>query len=145
MIKKQLHKFFILLLSPAILLIMIVESAKSFGFAGWFLDSGNRFLNIFLFTLSAATAMAFPLFYRTLFINRIRTVKTLSSKGFIRFQKRTLAIVMSTGYIFAAASFLQVSDLSYFGIFLLALYSGYFYFPSKKKIEFELRLFRVKE
>lgn len=145
MIKQELQSLFVKLLSPAILFIVVLEILKYFGYYHIPEISRSRILDISLILLAACSALAFPLMYRTWFINGVRGQQSVQRNSFMLFQKRSLLIVLSSAYVFSLVSFLGASDVVYYSVFLLALYGTYYYFPSQKRITFEMRLFKVSE
>ena len=141
MIRKELQIFFLKVSIPAVLIILIVELLKGKPLPG----ADNIILNTVLLVWAALSALGAPLLYRLIFINKVKDEKHLSKTAYINFQKRTLILVLSTLYVFIIASLLGVPKIVYYSIFMLALYGAYFYYPSKRKTQFEMRLFRINE
>jgi len=102
-------------------------------------------LEIVLFILSAAFSLVLPVLYRIWFVNRVKEQKSLSADEFLRYEKNMLTVVLISPYIVAIAALFHVSPGYYFGIILFALYGCYYYFPSYKRLNFEKRIFRIKE
>lgn len=145
MIKNDLQRIYRKLLIPIILLVAISVSLKIFLPILVISEQVLKVISILLFVLSAVSALIAPLLYRLMLIRRFREQQNVSRKDFLSFQKNTLCITLSTFYFFILALIAGASELVYLGIFLLALYSAYFYFPSQKHINFEMRLFRVED
>jgi len=80
---------------------------------------------------------------RIVFIARAKKNKNTARQDFILFQKRTLYLALSTSYLFVLTALWPVSEYIQISIFLLALYGSYFYYPSIKRLTFEVRIFRV--
>lgn len=145
MIKNDLQRTYRKLLIPIILLVAVSVSLKMFLPILVVSEQVLKVVSILLFVLSAVSALIAPLLYRLMLIRRFREQQNVSRKDFLSFQKNTLRITLSTFYFFILALITGASELVYLGIFLLALYSAYFYFPSQKRINFEMRLFRVED
>lgn len=145
MIKQELQKYFRRLLYPIFVLLILAIGIYLISFPEWIPVNLIRRIGLVLFVLSALNALVFPLLYRLKMIRRLKRKAKATRIEFISFQKHTLEISLSTFYFLIMALFVGVSQLVYLGIFLLALYSAYFYFPSQKRVDFEIRLFRVEE
>jgi hypothetical protein len=101
-------------------------------------------LHALIFILSAITALAGPLFLRTLFAHSMRNETKATAKKFLAFQKNNLWISQMTPYL-AFISVLCDFPRFYGGaIVLMTLYAVYYFFPSEKRISFDQKIFRVK-
>jgi hypothetical protein len=140
---KKLKKAYFMLLSPAGFGIIIIFVAKTYNF----LKLGNfEFLGIiapFVFILSVIFAVALPIFYRTLFVHRVRHLKNLSENNLIKFELNLLYFALVTPYLTLIAFLLELPRFYLAGSVLMALYAVYYYYPSQKRIRFEKRIFRV--
>ena len=101
-------------------------------------------LHSIIFVLSVITAIAGPVFFRTLFAHSMRKKTEVPARKFLSFQKRLLWISQITPYLAFAAVLCDFSRFYAAAIVLMALYAGYYYFPSKKRIHFDRLIFRVK-
>lgn len=139
-LKKQ---YFIMIL-PAIGLFLAFGLARELNFirSGQFVIP--YVLHSVLFVLSAITAIAGPLFYRTLFAHSMRKQTQVTAKEFLGFQKKILWISQITPYFAFIAVLCDFSRFFAATIVLMALYSVYYYFPSQKRIDFDRKIFRVK-
>lgn len=96
-----------------------------------------------VFFLSALTALAGPIFIRTLFANATKGKTRISVKTFLFFQKKILWVSLVAPY-FAFMAYLCDFPRFYAGaVLLMAMYSAYYYFPSEKRISFDKKIFRV--
>lgn len=140
---QKLKKTYFILLLPAIFGIIVIFLAKTYNF----LALGQlRFLGViapFIFILSAIFAIALPIFYRTLFANKVRHLKNLSRNNLIKFELNLLYIALVTPYLTLIAFLLELPRFYLAGSVLMALYAVYYYYPSHKRIQFEKRIFRV--
>lgn len=96
-----------------------------------------------LFILTAACALAGPIFYRTLFAHAQRNHAGITAEAFFIFE-RNLILIGQVALGFAmVADLLAVPFFYRSGAFLTALYGVYCVFPSGKRIVLDRRLFRV--
>jgi hypothetical protein len=95
--------------------------------------------------LVALFGIALPIFYRALFVNKIRDRKSISVDEFLKFEKKLLVIAMIAPYFIVITILLNLPGFYYGMVVIIALYAVYYYFPSEKRIKFEKRLFRISE
>lgn len=143
--KKELQRIYIKLLVPAVILVIIAEIGVRLGLIHLGPYPGTRAFEIFVFVLAVGLSLAFPVFYRVLYVNRVKELKMVPASELLRYEKNTLSMVLITTYLPTIAVLFKFSSLYYFGIILFALYGCYYYYPSWKRISFEKRIFRVKE
>ncbi len=145
MYKSKLTKYFWQILTPAVILIVLSEGLKVLGI-GVRLDATLTYiLSVVVFVLAALTALGFPVVIRLMFVKKVKDLKQVQSEAWLRYEMQSILSALVTAYLFFIASLLQFSNFFYASIFLLALYAGYYYFPSEKRVEFEKKLFRIKE
>ena len=141
---EELKKSYLTLLLPCILGFTLAGGAKANDFIE--IDSVN-FIQItgpFIFILCIALAIAFPIFYRTLFAHKNRDLISVSDKKLLKFERTSINVVMITPYL-ALLSYLFELPRFYTGsAILIGLYAVYYFYPSKTRIAFERRIFRVK-
>jgi len=140
----ELRKTYFILLIPAIVGFIAISVAKKFNL----LEFGHiTFLEILaplVFILSVVFAIAWPIFFRTFFAHKIRHQKSISEADLIKFERNFLYIALVTPYLMLTAYLLEFPRFYLAGTVLMALYAVYYYYPSKKRIQFERRIFRVK-
>ena len=145
MYKSKLTKYFWQILTPAVILIVLSEGLKVLGI-GVRLDATLTYiLGVVVFVLAALTALGIPVVIRLMFVKQVKDLKQVQSEAWLRYEMQSILSALVTTYLFFIASLLQFSNFFYASIFLLALYAGYYYFPSEKRVEFEKKLFRIKE
>jgi hypothetical protein len=101
-------------------------------------------LHAIIFILSAVTAIAGPLFLRTLFAHSMRNETEATVKKFLTFQKNNLWISQITPYLAFIAVLCDFPRFYGGAIVLMTLYAVYYFFPSEKRISFDQKIFRVK-
>ncbi|MCK5836097.1 MAG: hypothetical protein KAH09_02430 [Desulfobacula sp.] len=139
-----LKKQYFMMLLPAIGLFLAFGLARGLNFIrpGQFVLP--YVLHSALFVLSAITAIAGPLFCRTLFAHSRRNQSQVTAKEFLEFQKKILWISLIAPYLAFIAVLCDFSRFFAATIVLMALYAIYYYFPSQKRINFDRKIFRVK-
>lgn len=142
---KKLKKHYLIFIIPALILFLLFGLAKVFElfFAGQF--TIPSFFAVFFFVISSITAIAGPLFLRTLFAHTMRNEKQVSVNNFLKFEKRLICISMLTPYFALIAVICEFEKFYFTGIIIMSLYAVYYYFPSKKRIDFDKKIFRINE
>jgi len=140
-----LRRTYFSLLLPAVFLI-----ASLYGLSTWDVipvpvakEKAWPILSPCIFVLSAMTAVAFPIFYRSLFAHRVRDEKSVPEAAWIPFERNQILIALATPYFVLIAYLLGFPRFYFAGTILMALYAGYYFYPSQRRIGFERRLFRV--
>jgi hypothetical protein len=142
--ENTLKKTYFSLLAPAIILLLfmvITKRAKIFSFGH------IEFINIiaaFIFVLSVILGIGLPIFYRSLFAHRMRDRHSVTLKELIHFERTLILSAMITPYLTIIGYLLEFPRFYLAGTLMTALYAGYYFYPSKKRIRFEKRIFRVK-
>ncbi len=130
---------------PALAIIVISEIFKALEILKIPGPDKSRQIDVAVFILAALFSTALPVMRRLVFVNKVKNLKMVNPDDWWRFEKQVLQIALVTPYFFAMASVLQFNGFFYSTVFLLALYAGYFYFPSGKRIRYEMRIFRINE
>jgi len=97
-----------------------------------------------VFVLSVIFAIAFPILFRVIFAHKLRFKKGISKNDLILFERKCIYIALVAPYLAFIAYLFGSERFFLVGTFLMALYAAYYFYPSKKRIEFEKRIFRVK-
>ena len=139
----ELRKTYFTLLVPAILGLAFIYIAKTLELFSISHIESLKFLAPFIFVASVASAVALPIFFRTIFAHRMRDEKSVSQLDLIKFQRTLIYISLITPYLILPAYLFEVPRFYLGGTVLMALYAAYYYFPSEKRIQFEKRIFRV--
>ena len=140
----EIRRTYFTLLIPAIAGFIVISIVKKLNL----LEVGRiAFQEIFaplVFVLSVVFAIAWPIFFRTLFAHKMRQEKRVSEVDLIKFERNFLFIALVTPYLTLIAYLFEFPRFYLAGTVLMALYAVYYYYPSKKRIRFEKRIFRVK-
>ncbi len=140
----SLKRVYYILLAPAICGFFLVFAAEQLDILA---PAGPLYPTILaplVFTLSVLFAAALPIFWRTLFANKMRNRKHITESEWLGFERTILYLAMVSPYLALAAHLLQLPRFHYAGTVIMALYALYYYYPSKKRLAFDRRLFRVK-
>lgn len=96
-----------------------------------------------LFVLCGVFALALPIFYRAHFANRMRSRQSTPEAEWFRFERNLIFITLVTPYITLVAQALQLPRFHLAGTILMTLYALYYYYPSRRRLDFDRRIFRV--
>ena len=94
--------------------------------------------------LSAIAGIGLPIFYRTWFVNKIRKQKDLALNQFIDFEKKLILLALITPLFLILGLSLNFNQKALILLTIFSLYALYYYYPSVKKMRFEIQLFRIK-
>ena len=141
----KLKKTYFNLLIPAIVGFLCIYLLKEFNFI---IHLGKpQFISILapsVFVLSVIFAIAAPIFFRSLFAHKMSNKKSTPESKLIKFEQSLIRIALVTPYLGWVAYFFEFQKFYFSAIFIMALYSVYYFYPSQKRIAFEKRIFRVK-
>jgi len=140
----ELRRTYFILLIPAIVGFIAISIVKKFSLIEFGYITSLELLAPLVFVLSVVFAIAWPIFFRTLFAHKIRHQKSISEADLINFERNFLYIALVTPYLMLTAYLLEFPRFYLAGTILMALYAVYYYYPSKKRMQFERRIFRVK-
>jgi hypothetical protein len=98
-----------------------------------------------LFTMAALFSLGLPIFYRSYVAHKLLGHKGISRSGFMRFERHLIYIAMVTPYLSLMALAFKIPGFHFTGIFLMALYAVYYFYPSQKRLAFEKQIFRINE
>ena len=140
---ERLKKIYFIVLTPAL-----------FGFVGVYLlqqhlrplgmpDKPMAVIAQAIFMLAVLVALAGPIFYRALFAHRQRKMFDVSPAVLFKFECRLTVMALVTPYLALAGYFLQLPRLHLAATILMALYAVYYYYPSRKRILFDMQIFRT--
>ncbi len=140
----DLKKTYLALSIPAFLGLIFVYLLKTLDYFTVGQIESLKYIAPITFVLSVVFAVALPIFFRTLFAHKIRHQKSTSEAELIKFERNLLYIALVAPYLVLVAYLLEFPQFYFAGTVLMALYAVYYYYPSKKRIQFERKIFRVK-
>lgn len=102
-------------------------------------------LTVVFFSSCAAFGLGFPILYRSYFAYRMRQRNSILKNEFIVFEKRLLIICLISVYFALSGIILGMPHFYQYGMILIAMYAAYYYYPSKKRLNLDIRIYRVNE
>ncbi|MGB5749400.1 MAG: hypothetical protein WBM69_20635 [Desulfobacterales bacterium] len=140
----DLKKTYFIFLLPAILGFILAVGAKAYGLIEIDPVKFTEIAGPLIFILGIVLAVGFPIFYRALFAHKSRDLINLSEKKLLRFERTLINVVMITPYLALTAYFFELPRFYTASAVLIGLYAVYYFYPSKTRIGFERRIFKVK-
>ncbi len=101
-------------------------------------------VSVVVTTLSGVMGIAIPIFYRSFFVYRLKGKKQISRDAFVSFEQTLISIALTAPYFLVISILMNMNQTSNMLIAIFSLYAIYYYFPSEKKVLFEMKLFRIK-
>lgn len=96
------------------------------------------------FCISLTGAMAGPVVVRVAFAHGVKGKARVGETAFFRFRRRLIHVAMIGPYLALVALVPDFPGFHGLGILLAAFYAIYYGYPSRARIDFDRRLFRVK-
>ena len=140
----DLKRIYFSLLLPVVAGFIAVFALQHFHLIDWNIPGIPHQISPFVFIISVCFAVAFPILYRTAFANKMRHQTHTAEEDWLKFERNLLYIAMTTPYVGLIAQILRLPRFHLAAVIIMALYAVYYYYPSKKRIEYERRIFRVK-
>jgi MFS family permease len=140
----NLKRIYFTLLLPAVAGFIAIFLMQHFHLVDWNIPNIPRAIHPFVFIISVCFAVAFPILYRTVFANKMRHQTHTAEEDWLKFERNLLYIAMATPYVCLIAQILKLPRFHLGGTIIMALYAVYYFYPSKKRIDYERRIFRVK-
>ena len=139
-----LKRIYFTLLLPAVAGFLLIFILRYFQLVRFNIPQIPAVLSPIIFVIAVCLAVALPIFYRSVFANKQRHLNETAEADWLKFEQHLLYIAMATPYVALIAQILQLPRFHLGGTIIMALYAVYYYYPSKRRIEFERRVFRVK-
>jgi len=139
----ELRKTYFALLVPVVVALVLIYLAKTYKLLTL---NHIAFLNIvaaLTFILAVVFAIGLPVFMRSLFAHKMRDRTHVSREELIKLERTLIYISLVTPYLTLIGYLLEFPRFYFTGTVLTALYALYYYYPSKKRIQFDRRIFRV--
>ena len=140
----DLKRTYFTLLLPAVGGFIAVFVIQYFHLVDWNIPQIPPVLPPLIFIVSACFAVALPIFYRTVFANKRRFQTHTVEEDWLKFERTLLYIALATPYVALIAQILRLPRFHLAGTIIMALYAVYYFYPSKRRIVYERRIFRVK-
>jgi len=140
----ELKKTYFVFTIPAILGFMLAYGARAFNIFRPDRVDAIEILAPLVFILSIVLATALPVSFRTLFAYRKRDRKKVTEAEMLKFERLIISITLITPYLALTAYVFEFPGFYTHGSILMGLYALYYFFPSKKRLALDRRIFRVK-
>jgi Ca2+/Na+ antiporter len=140
---KELKRTYFIFLLPIIIGFALAGGAKSYDIIKIGSLNFSELAGPLIFILCIALAIAFPIFYRSLFAHNHRCQKSVSEKELLKFERTLIVIVMITPYLALAAYLLELPRFYTASAILMGLYVVYYFYPSKTRIALDRKIFRA--
>ncbi len=139
----ELKRTYFIFLLPSILGFALAGGAKAFNLYRIGPNDFTEILAPSIFVLTVAFALALPILYRTFFAHRKRHTKSISEHELIKFERNLIYMTLVTPYLALTALVLELSRFYTAGTILMGIYAVYYFYPSKKRIALDRRIYRV--
>lgn len=140
----KLKKTYFFLLIPAMVGFICIYLSKKFHFFHLGQPPFISILAPIVFVLSVIFGIAAPIFFRSLFAQKMSNKKNTSESKLIKFEQNLIRIALVTPYLGLFAYLYEFKQFYFTATFLVTLYAVYYFYPSQKRIAFEKRIFRAK-
>ncbi len=139
--QKKLLRLYFRLTIPFVILITILAIVEQIGIR-IILPLDARLITIVLLLIAVLLSFILPLWFRLKLLNRYRErSKSLTKEKFLKFEIQYMILPLFTPYLMIVAYLLGTPKIPMSVIIIIAIYSIYFYFPSKKRIKLEKKIF----
>jgi hypothetical protein len=140
---KTLQKHYMILVLPGLGMFVFLGLATALDLVSpdWFVISSGFYVTVFV--AAVITAIAGPIFLRTLFAHSVRARHHVDMTDFLKFQRRLLQVSQTTVYLAVGAVWFNFPRFYAAAIVLMGLYAMYYYYPSQRRIDFDKKIFRV--
>ena len=139
----KIKKTYVTLLIPSLVGFFLIFFFKTNNFVPFDKLTFPEVFAPLVFILSVVFAVALPIFLRALFAHKMRYHHRVSEKDFIQFERSLIQVALVAPYLALIAYMFDFPRFYYIGTILTTLYATYYFYPSKRRIRFEQRLFRV--
>ena len=140
--QKKLLRHYLIINLPGIAAFIILYILVKFH-VNIFFPVQQGWVQVIMMIASGLFAVVLPLWYRILFVNRMKGKANTGKPRFMQFERDFLALASVSVYILVAGFILALPRIPLSVMVLFVIYALYFYFPSEKRIRSEKKMFRV--
>jgi hypothetical protein len=141
----HLKNVYALLLVPVVLGTALLWILDRMTLLPYELREARPFISTAILTLAALCAVGLPIFYRAYFAHTVRLQKTVSRACFLAFERNLILIALLAPYWGLLAFGWKLPRFYFTGTLLMALYAVYYFYPSRKRLRYDTRIFRVQD
>jgi len=111
------------------------------------LDSLNISENIIIgaLILSTIVSIIFPIWFRIVKFNRLKNNIIMNSREFLKFEKILISVPQLAILLYLIFDIFTISKFSHLFLMVLGIYSALYYYPSRRRINLDKRIFRIEE
>ena len=142
MLEKKLQKLYFFIITPAFLIIFLFFVSGKLNHVV-VLDKAGRLISTAIMVFTAITSTILPVWYKIILMKKFRTNKKITFETFAGYQYRIIITVAFSVYWVFPAYLYQLDEMPMVIIGFFVLYGLYYYYPSKKKIDAEKKLFEI--
>jgi hypothetical protein len=139
----RLRNIYFALLAPAIIGFIAMYLFRPFHQAVCLAEHHMAIVAPAIFILAAVFAIAGPIFYRSIFTHRQRNLARVPQAVLFKFERNLTCMTEVVPYLALVGHFLQLPRFYLSATLLMALYAVYYYYPSRKRIAFDRKMFRT--
>jgi len=140
--QKKLLRHYLIINLPGIVAFIILYILVKFH-VNMFLPVQQDWIQVIMMVASGLFAVVLPVWYRILFVNRMKGKANTSKHRFMQFERDFLSLASVSVYILVAGFIIALPRIPLSVMVLFVIYALYFYFPSDKRIRSEKKIFRV--
>ena len=143
--RERLVRLYWVMVGPAILLFATLYVSSKLGAAApprW--AHTHPWIGVALFMGTVVLGVAAPLMLRTAFVSRHRGRRSIPEAEVERFERRQLMVALWAPYLAVMAAYLELPTVLFAGAVLSAFYALYYFYPTRRRIAHERRLFRAR-
>jgi len=140
----RLQKFYALLLVPAVAGFAFLLVNAQLELAVLPRVPEPAWLGLGLFIAAMVAGVSLPVWIRAVLAYQTGRQSCIEPRVMLCFQRRLIGTALAAPYLALLAYGLQVEGYFSAGTFLAALYAAYYFCPTRKRIDFDCRLFRVR-
>ncbi len=142
MMRRNLQKFYFIMILPAVTGYVLLYVLEQLGMAPerWPIPPIGSGILVFS---AGFLAVVLPVWFKIIFVRRVRHRKKITAAEFIRYQKIILFCAELSLYVVLMAERFEVPRMPMMLIVLCGFYAAYYFFPSRRRLEFEKKLFRA--
>ncbi len=141
---KFLQKIYFWQLLPAVVFIAIAYLLRYYFKLSDTESVPSLTVSVVVTTLAGVAGIAAPVFFRSYFVYKNRDKKQILPDDFLSFERLLLTTALMSPYFLIISILINMNETANMLIALFALYAVYYYFPTEKKVRFEMKIFRIK-
>lgn len=138
-----LKRIYIALMSPALACFAAVYVLRQMYPSIDISTQFNTLLAPIIFILTAISALAGPILYRSFFAHSQRHHHKVPYAELFKFERKLTAMALIAPYLALVAYSMKVPRFYLAATLIMALYAVYYYYPSHKRISFDEKIFRT--